>query len=161
MKKFLLLVLVVVFSIATFAQQNYQDVVYLKNDSIIRGMIIERVPNQYLKIQTKDGSVFVYKMIEVEKITKEKPIVKTDIKDKSDKSSRDLSPDAPGQTIPQIGIRGGIGTDINLGLAYGFGGNFLIDIPKNTLELGVMLFGGSFKESSSEGIHTMRKLIYL
>ena len=59
---------------AMFAQSDYQDVVYLKNGSIIRGMIIEQVPNQSLKIQTADGSVFVYEMDEVEKITKEEAI---------------------------------------------------------------------------------------
>jgi hypothetical protein len=51
--------------------QEYQDVVYLKNGGILRGMIIEQIPNVQLKIQTKDGSVFVYKMDEIEKITKE------------------------------------------------------------------------------------------
>lgn len=50
---------------------EYVEVVYLKNGSIIRGMIIEQIPNVSLKIQTRDGNVFVYKMEEVEKITKE------------------------------------------------------------------------------------------
>ena len=50
---------------------EYQDVVYLKNGSIIRGMIIEQIPNVSLKIQTKDSNVFVFKMEEIEKITKE------------------------------------------------------------------------------------------
>lgn len=50
---------------------TYEDVVYLKNGSIIRGMIMELVLNVTVKIQTKDGSLFVYKMDEVEKITKE------------------------------------------------------------------------------------------
>ena len=74
MKKILALFLsVMLFSItlAAFAQENYQDVVYLKNGSIIRGIIIEQVPNESLKIQTKDGSIFAYEMTEVEKITKE------------------------------------------------------------------------------------------
>ncbi len=48
-----------------------QEVVYLKNGSIIRGTIMEQVPGVSLKIQTADGSVFVYSMDEVEKITKE------------------------------------------------------------------------------------------
>ncbi len=48
-----------------------QDVVYLKNGSIIRGMIVEQIPNQSLKIRTNDGNVFVYEMTEVTKITKE------------------------------------------------------------------------------------------
>ncbi len=53
--------------------QNSQEVVYLKNGSIIRGSIIEQKPYESLKIQTADGNVFVFKMDEVDKITKEKP----------------------------------------------------------------------------------------
>lgn len=51
-----------------------QDVVYLKNGSIIRGIIIEQIPGQSLKIRIADGSVFVYQMSDVERITKEKPV---------------------------------------------------------------------------------------
>lgn len=51
--------------------QTMQEVVYLKNGSIIKGVIIEQIPNTSLKIQTADGSIFAYKMSEVEKITKE------------------------------------------------------------------------------------------
>jgi len=51
--------------------QHYEDVVYLKNGSIIRGIIIEQIPNVSLKIQTRDKNIFVYKIEEVEKITKE------------------------------------------------------------------------------------------
>lgn len=54
--------------------QNLEEVVYLKNGSIIRGIIIEQVPNESLKIQTKDGSVFFYQIDEIEKITKEAPV---------------------------------------------------------------------------------------
>jgi hypothetical protein len=53
------------------AQSIYEDVVYLKNGSIIHGMIIEQVPNESIKIQTKDKNVFVFKMDEIMKITKE------------------------------------------------------------------------------------------
>ena len=55
------------------AQSNLEDVVYLKNGSIIRGIIIEQVPSQSLKIQTRDRNVFVFKMDEIEKITRENP----------------------------------------------------------------------------------------
>jgi hypothetical protein len=47
------------------------DVVYLKNGSIIKGIITEQKPNQSLKIQTKDGSTFVYNYSDIEKVTKE------------------------------------------------------------------------------------------
>jgi hypothetical protein len=49
----------------------YMDVVYLKNGSIIKGIIVEQYPNVQIKIQTKDGNLFVFKMDEIEKITKE------------------------------------------------------------------------------------------
>lgn len=55
--------------------RELQDVVYLKNGSIIRGIIIEQIPNQSLKIQTNDGSLFVYEITDIAKITKEEPIV--------------------------------------------------------------------------------------
>lgn len=71
MKKLILFVVFVAFSVSCFAQQNYQDVVRLKNGSIIRGVIVEQVPNQSIKVETSDKNVFVYKMDEIEKITKE------------------------------------------------------------------------------------------
>ena len=71
MKKVFLTMVVFLIATVTFAQ-NYQDVVYLKNGSIIRGIIIEQVPNESLKIETADCNLFVYKMVEVEKMTKER-----------------------------------------------------------------------------------------
>lgn len=71
MKKLATLFILVFVCSFAFAQESYQEVVYLKNGSIIRGMIIEQVPNKSIKIQTADRSVFVYQMDEVEKITKE------------------------------------------------------------------------------------------
>ena len=56
-----------------FAQSSLQDVVYLKNGSIIRGDIVEYTPNDTVKIMTTDGSVFVYDFAQVEKFAKEQP----------------------------------------------------------------------------------------
>ncbi len=61
------------------------------------------------------------------------------------------------QVNPRIGVRAGIGTDINLGIAYGAGGNFLLSFPENSnssLELGIVLFGGSFDETTEEAVNT-------
>lgn len=58
-------------SITAGVAQNVQEVVYLKNGSIVRGVVIEQVPGVSLKIQTSDGSIFAYQMSDVEKITKE------------------------------------------------------------------------------------------
>ena len=57
-------------SSASFAQ-TVVDVVYLKNGSVIRGTIVEQVPGESLKVQTANGSIFVYTLDEVEKMTKE------------------------------------------------------------------------------------------
>jgi F0F1-type ATP synthase membrane subunit c/vacuolar-type H+-ATPase subunit K len=53
------------------AQGNYEDVVYLKNGSVVRGIIIEQIPGKSIKIQTAGRSVFVYTMEEIEKMTRE------------------------------------------------------------------------------------------
>ena len=70
MKRLLTLLFFLFVTVCAYCQQ-WEDVVYLKNGSIIHGNVIEQVPGESLKIQTSDGSVFVYKMAEVEKITKE------------------------------------------------------------------------------------------
>jgi len=64
-----------------------------------------------------------------------------------------LSP-AQAQTDPRIGLRAGVGTDINLGIAYGLGANYLLDLQQNAIELGVVFFGGSFDETTDEGFNT-------
>ncbi len=50
--------------------KDFEDVVYLKNGSIIHGVIIEQVPNEKVKIQS-GKNVFVYTFDEIEKIVKE------------------------------------------------------------------------------------------
>jgi len=72
MRKFNLLFLALFVSLIAFSQQNnLVDVVYLKNGSILRGIIVEQVPNEQIKLQTSDGSVFVYQTDEIEKIVRE------------------------------------------------------------------------------------------
>ena len=56
------------------AQTIMQDVVYLKNGSIIRGDIIEMTPDGVVKVVTSDGSLFVYPFAEVERYGKEEPV---------------------------------------------------------------------------------------
>lgn len=50
--------------------QSDEDVVYLKNGSIVRGKIIEQKLNEYIKIKT-EKNIFVYESEEIDKITKE------------------------------------------------------------------------------------------
>ena len=51
--------------------QQIEDVIYLKNGSIIRGIIIEQVPGKSIKIQTREGNLFVYQMEQIDRIMKE------------------------------------------------------------------------------------------
>lgn len=60
------------FGASVFAQSNMEDVIYLKNGSIYRGLIIEQVPNASYKIEIAGGSIIAVSLAEVEKITKEK-----------------------------------------------------------------------------------------
>ena len=54
-----------------YGGENFEDVVYLKNGNIIRGMIIEQQIGKTVKIQTRDRNVFLFAVDEIEKITKE------------------------------------------------------------------------------------------
>lgn len=101
------IITIILFSFSTvcFSQRQMQDVVYLKNGSVIRGMIVEQIPNKTIKIETKDGNLFVYSFDEIQKITKESP-----------RSSNKASTNAI-----LFGVKGLAATDISSG-AYGFGG---------------------------------------
>jgi len=74
MKTLLSLLYFIAISSMAIAQNNLQDVIYLKNRSIIRGIIIEQVPNTSVKIITADKNVFTFSMNEIEKFTKEETV---------------------------------------------------------------------------------------
>ncbi|MBC8550708.1 MAG: hypothetical protein ISR95_02780 [Candidatus Marinimicrobia bacterium] len=79
MKKLLVLL---IFGVGTLFCQQYEDVVYLKDGSIIHGVIIEQVPNKLIKIQS-GKNVFVYQLDEIEKMTKEITETSIDIQNKT------------------------------------------------------------------------------
>ena len=61
-----------------FAQNQAEDIVYLKNGSIIKGKVLEMVIGGDIKIETPDGSLFIYKTEDVLKTErKNKPEEKT------------------------------------------------------------------------------------
>jgi hypothetical protein len=68
--KTLLLLIFLLFISVPAQSQKMQDVVYLKNGSIIRGTIIEMIPDKTIKIESGDN-LFVYNMEDIEKIVKE------------------------------------------------------------------------------------------
>ena len=60
MKKLFLLVLFCTIALYAAAQQQYVECIYLKNGSIIKGYIIEQIPNETVKILTRDGVRFPF-----------------------------------------------------------------------------------------------------
>jgi hypothetical protein len=96
------------FSVTTLAQNEMQDVVYLKNGSVIRGIIIEQIPNESLKIQTVDENIFAYNISEVAKITKE--AIKNNRTRKNNSNNYGSY-----RGFVDIGYTIGIRTDINCG----------------------------------------------
>lgn len=49
---------------------KYNDIITLKNGSVINGKIIEQMPNVSVKVEMQDKNIIVYKNEEIEKITK-------------------------------------------------------------------------------------------
>ena len=77
--KWLAMPMVTILMLVSFflgAQVNRRDVVYLKNGSIIKGDILEVIPTETIKIKTSDGSIFVFKMEEVDRTGKEEQEIK-------------------------------------------------------------------------------------
>ena len=68
---FLSLVILCVFiSGEVHAKGDAQDVIHLKDGSIIKGKIIEIIPDMGIKLRTRDGSIFIYKNDQIKKILK-------------------------------------------------------------------------------------------
>jgi len=113
-----------IISVFSLSAQTFKDVVYLKNGSIIHGIIIEQVPNQTIKVQTNDGNVFVFNMAEIEKMTKEQ------IKGKNKNSKGNEGPTSGGHSFG------------NLNIAY----IYPFDLPEGykNLNLSLNLDGGYF-----------------
>lgn len=70
-KRIVIVMLLLVTCVVSFAQERQVDVIYLKNGSVIKGTVIELVPDKQVKIRMADGSLFVYRMDEVDRIEKE------------------------------------------------------------------------------------------
>jgi hypothetical protein len=68
--RFIILAAVILLSVTAMIAQT-RDVLSLKNGSVIKGTILEMIPDKTVKIQTADGNIFVYNMTEVDKISKE------------------------------------------------------------------------------------------
>jgi len=70
-KNFVILIMLTIIALPLSAQK-IKDALYLKNGSIIYGKLLEISDNTY-RIQTSDGSLFIYSSEEVDKFLKESP----------------------------------------------------------------------------------------
>jgi hypothetical protein len=71
MKKTILILTLILSSLSLFSQSNYQDVVYLKDGSIYRGIILEQIPNESIKLEIVGKNLIVFKMEDMVKMTRE------------------------------------------------------------------------------------------
>jgi hypothetical protein len=71
-KAFFQLLFFVLIVVSAFSQNALEDVVYLKNGSVIRGQIREQKTGKSLKIEITGGSIFVLRQDEIDSIRKEK-----------------------------------------------------------------------------------------
>jgi len=71
MKRYLALLILTFITVLSFGQGEFQDVIYAKDGSVIRGTIVKQVPDNYIRIETPDGKNFIFQMYEIEKVTKE------------------------------------------------------------------------------------------
>ena len=63
--------LIALASTATVSAQQMEDVIHLRDGSVVRGTIIEHVPGESLKIQAVGGEVFLYAMEEIAAMARE------------------------------------------------------------------------------------------
>ena len=77
MLRFVLVLCLIASATSPLFAQKMEDVIYLRNGEIVRGTIIEQIPGESLKIQTADGSVFVYTIYEIAEIGRE-PMMKVE-----------------------------------------------------------------------------------
>lgn len=75
MKKRFITSLCALLLVGGVAAQQIQETIYLRNGSIIKGQVVEQIPDSAIKVKAADGSLFVYNMADVERIVKEESVV--------------------------------------------------------------------------------------
>jgi hypothetical protein len=148
---------------AAFSQNQKKDVVYLKNGSIIKGEIIEQIPNKSIKIQTSDGNIFVYDISDIEKMTKETTTSQTKIK--TEESSSNETEVLKGGFIVSGGLSVPVGdfggtSDISKNSCAKTGYSFSVeyDAPLNKILFG--LLSVTYSSNSVDGASFMKGVGY-
>lgn len=93
--------------VSAFAQTT-QDIIFLKNGTVVKGSIIEQILGQSVKLKTASGDIISYKMDDVERFEK----------DATSKASVNFSTIPQSQTKKSVYISASLG--LNTSLASGF-----------------------------------------
>ena len=67
----LCIILILFLGISSSFAQEYEDVIYLKNGEVRRGLIIEEIHAESVKLKSAYGEIFIIKMSEISRMTKE------------------------------------------------------------------------------------------
>ena len=74
MRRYVMIIIALMMTLSSLYAQGYlQDIVYMKDGTIIRGTILERIPFETLKIRTADGNELILNINDVTKTQKELP----------------------------------------------------------------------------------------
>jgi hypothetical protein len=71
MKQGLLIFILLSITVLLKAQKNYEDIVFLKNGDIVKGVIIEQTLNKSIKLVSFRGDTVYYSLDEIQKLTRE------------------------------------------------------------------------------------------
>ena len=142
MRRVLPLLVLLLVCVGSLAAQEMEDVVYLRDGTVVRGEIIEQVPGQSIRIRTRDGSVYVYTMNLIERIVRE-PVQAPAAAEPA------ATPQAEG---PQL-RHARKGFWIGLGLGYGSFG--FEDLPEREGGgSGMLKLGGTLSQSLQIGVQS-------
>ena len=65
MKKVFLILVLLSIHISTCFAQDWYEVVYLKDGSIIKGLIVKQKPNAYIRIQDLEGNITIIDYLQI------------------------------------------------------------------------------------------------
>lgn len=91
--KYLFTIILSLLSTSFIIAQEENKVIHLKNGSIIKGVIIEEVPNKSIKIKTEIDNIFVFELDEIEKISfDEKNEIESNKNEEEEKKDKTFNP---------------------------------------------------------------------
>jgi hypothetical protein len=115
MKKYIVLLVFAFICVVSFSQQRYQATVYLKNGNIIPGVIIEKLPDESIKLKIDDTHILLIQKDEILKMTEE-PIQESS---DSTHSKFDISAGIGFPELMNIGIKYQVFDQLQIGLSIG------------------------------------------